>query len=49
MGVGLIGAIVLAYLLIVVNFPIRLDPSHHHGVAGSAGGICWMLLITHIR
>ena len=35
---GLAGAVVLVYLLIVVNFQSWLDPvHHHHGAAGGAG------------
>jgi multidrug efflux pump subunit AcrB len=46
--VGLIGAIVLAYLLIVVNFQSWLDPFIIiTALPGALAGICWMLLITH--
>ncbi len=47
LGVGLIGAIVLAYLLIVVNFQSWLDPFIIiTALPGALAGICWMLLIT---
>src|ERR1700719_1149712 len=45
---GLVGAIVLAYLLIVVNFQSWLDPFIIiTALPGALAGICWMLLITH--
>ena len=45
---GLLGAIVLAYLLIVVNFQSWLDPFIIiTALPGALAGICWMLLITH--
>jgi len=48
LGVGLIGAIVLAYLLIVVNFQSWLDPFIIiTALPGALAGICWMLLLTH--
>ncbi len=48
LGIGLIGAIVLAYLLIVVNFQSWLDPFIIiTALPGALAGICWMLLITH--
>jgi len=48
LGVGLIGAIVLAYLLIVVNFQSWLDPFIIiTALPGALAGICWMLLFTH--
>jgi len=48
LGVGLIGAIILAYLLIVVNFQSWLDPFIIiTALPGALAGICWMLLITH--
>ncbi|MDR3556513.1 MAG: efflux RND transporter permease subunit [Syntrophobacteraceae bacterium] len=48
LGVGLLGAIVLAYLLIVVNFQSWLDPFIIiTALPGALAGICWMLLITH--
>ena len=44
---GLAGAIVLAYLLIVVNFQSWLDPFIIvTALPGALAGICWMLLIT---
>jgi CzcA family heavy metal efflux pump len=48
LGLGLLGAIVLAYLLIVVNFQSWLDPFIIiTALPGALAGICWMLLITH--
>ena len=48
LGYGLIGAIVLAYLLIVVNFQSWLDPFIIiTALPGALAGICWMLLFTH--
>jgi multidrug efflux pump subunit AcrB len=48
LGVGLLGAIVLAYLLIVVNFQSWLDPFIIiTALPGALAGICWMLLLTH--
>jgi len=45
---GLIGAIVLAYLLIVVNFQSWLDPFIIiTALPGALAGICWILLFTH--
>ncbi|GAC1637011.1 MAG: efflux RND transporter permease subunit [Candidatus Acidiferrum sp.] len=47
LGVGLAGAIVLAYLLIVVNFQSWLDPFIIiTALPGALAGICWMLLFT---
>src|SRR6266403_1143614 len=47
LGVGLVGAIVLAYLLIVVNFQSWLDPFIIiTALPGALAGICWMLLFT---
>jgi len=44
---GLIGAIVLAYLLIVVNFQSWLDPFIIiTALPGALAGILWMLLLT---
>jgi multidrug efflux pump subunit AcrB len=44
---GLIGAIVLVYLLIVVNFQSWLDPFIIiTALPGALAGICWMLLVT---
>jgi multidrug efflux pump subunit AcrB len=48
LGVGLVGAIVLAYLLIVVNFQSWLDPFIIiTALPGALAGICWTLLLTH--
>ena len=48
LGIGLLGAIVLAYLLIVVNFQSWLDPFIIiTALPGALAGICWMLLFTH--
>jgi len=48
LGLGLIGAIVLAYLLIVVNFQSWLDPFIIiTALPGALAGICWILLLTH--
>jgi multidrug efflux pump subunit AcrB len=48
LGVGLIGAIVLVYLLIVVNFQSWLDPFIIiTALPGALAGICWFLLLTH--
>src|SRR6202140_2964632 len=48
LGFGLIGAIVLVYLLIVVNFQSWLDPFIIiTALPGALAGICWMLLVTH--
>ena len=48
LGIGLVGAIVLAYLLIVVNFQSWLDPFIIiTALPGALAGICWMLLFTH--
>jgi len=45
---GLAGAIVLAYLLIVVNFQSWLDPFIIiTALPGALAGICWILLLTH--
>jgi CzcA family heavy metal efflux pump len=47
LGLGLIGAIVLAYLLIVVNFQSWLDPFIIiAALPGALAGICWILLLT---
>jgi multidrug efflux pump subunit AcrB len=47
LGWGLAGAIVLAYLLIVVNFQSWLDPFIIiTALPGALAGICWILLIT---
>ncbi len=48
LGIGLIGAIILAYLLIVVNFQSWLDPFIIiTALPGALAGICWILLLTH--
>jgi CzcA family heavy metal efflux pump len=48
LGVGLIGAIVLVYFLIVVNFQSWLDPFVIiTALPGALAGIAWMLLLTH--
>jgi CzcA family heavy metal efflux pump len=48
LGLGLLGAIVLAYLLIVVNFQSWLDPFIIiTALPGALAGICWILLLTH--
>ena len=48
LAVGLLGAIVLAYLLIVVNFQSWLDPFIIiTALPGALAGICWILLLTH--
>jgi multidrug efflux pump subunit AcrB len=45
---GLVGAIILAYLLIVVNFQSWLDPFIIiTALPGALAGICWILLLTH--
>jgi len=44
---GIVGAIVLVYLLIVVNFQSWLDPFIIiTALPGALAGICWMLLMT---
>jgi len=48
LGFGLVGAIVLVYLLIVVNFQSWLDPFIIiTALPGALAGICWTLLLTH--
>jgi multidrug efflux pump subunit AcrB len=48
LGFGIVGAIVLVYLLIVVNFQSWLDPFIIiTALPGALAGICWMLLMTH--
>ena len=48
LGYGLLGAIVLAYLLIVVNFQSWLDPFIIiTALPGALAGIVWTLLLTH--
>jgi len=47
LGAGLAGAIVLVYLLIVVNFQSWLDPFIIiTALPGALAGICWFLLLT---
>ena len=47
LGVGLIGAIILVYLLIVVNFQSWLDPFIIiSGLIAALAGIAWMLVLT---
>src|SRR6202012_4286836 len=46
--VGLIGAIVLVYLLMVVNFQSWMEPFIIiMALPGALAGIAWMLFITH--
>ena len=48
LGIGLVGAILLVYLLIVVNFQSWLDPFIIiAALPGALAGICWFLLLTH--
>ncbi|HEX8927167.1 MAG TPA: efflux RND transporter permease subunit [Terriglobales bacterium] len=48
LGIGLLGAIGLVYLLIVVNFQSWLDPFIIiTALPGALAGICWFLLLTH--
>ncbi|POF63034.1 RND transporter [Novacetimonas maltaceti] len=48
MGFGLLGAIVLIYLLIVINFQSWTDPCIVVlALPGALAGICWMLFATH--
>jgi multidrug efflux pump subunit AcrB len=48
LALGLVGAILLAYLLIVVNFQSWLDPFIIiTALPGALAGICWILLFTH--
>jgi multidrug efflux pump subunit AcrB len=50
LGFGLIMAIVLVYLLIVVNFQSWLDPFIIiTALPGALAGILWMLLLSHTR
>jgi len=47
LGIGLVLAIVLVYLLIVVNFQSWLDPFIIiTALPGALAGICWILLLT---
>ena len=48
LGIGLLGAILLVYFLIVVNFQSWLDPFVIiTALPGALAGIAWMLLLTH--
>jgi multidrug efflux pump subunit AcrB len=48
LAVGLVAAIVLVYLLIVVNFQSWLDPLIIiTALPGALAGICWTLFLTH--
>ncbi|MCE9608954.1 MAG: efflux RND transporter permease subunit [Chthoniobacter sp.] len=48
LGVGLIGAIVLVYLLLVVNFQSWLDPLIIiSALPGAVAGVVWSLWVTH--
>jgi len=48
LGIGLLGAILLVYFLIVVNFQSWLDPFVIiTALPGALAGIAWMLLFTH--
>jgi multidrug efflux pump subunit AcrB len=48
LGIGLLGAILLVYFLIVVNFQSWLDPFIIiTALPGALAGICWVLLLTH--
>ncbi|MDR3764091.1 MAG: efflux RND transporter permease subunit [Acidobacteriota bacterium] len=47
LAIGLLGAIVLVYLLIVINFQSWLDPFIIiSALPGALAGICWFLLLT---
>jgi multidrug efflux pump subunit AcrB len=47
LGVGLLGAILLVYFLIVINFQSWLDPFIIiSALPGALAGICWFLLLT---
>jgi CzcA family heavy metal efflux pump len=47
LGLGLVGAILLVYLLIVINFQSWLDPFIIiAALPGALAGICWFLLLT---
>ena len=48
LGIGLLGAILLVYFLIVVNFQSWLDPFVIiTALPGALAGIAWILLFTH--
>src|SRR5208283_3741593 len=47
LGAGLLGAILLVYFLIVINFQSWLDPFIIiTALPGALAGICWFLLLT---
>jgi multidrug efflux pump subunit AcrB len=47
LGIGLVGAIILVYLLIVINFQSWLDPFIViAGLVAALAGIAWMLILT---
>jgi multidrug efflux pump subunit AcrB len=47
LGIGLVGAIILVYLLIVINFQSWLDPFIIiAGLVAALAGIAWMLMLT---
>ncbi|MGO8670559.1 MAG: efflux RND transporter permease subunit [Capsulimonadaceae bacterium] len=47
LGLGILGALVLVYLLLVINFQNWIDPLVVvAGAPGTFGGIMWMLFIT---
>ena len=47
LGVGLVGAIILVYLLIVINFQSWLDPFIViAALIAALAGIAWMLILT---
>jgi CzcA family heavy metal efflux pump len=47
LGLGLLGAILLVYFLIVINFQSWLDPFIIiSALPGALAGICWFLLLT---
>ncbi|MDE1900741.1 MAG: efflux RND transporter permease subunit [Alphaproteobacteria bacterium] len=50
LGVGLLGAILLVYCLIVINFQSWTDPFIIiTALPGALAGIVWMLFVTHTR
>src|SRR6185436_4980287 len=50
LAIGLVGAILLVYLLIVVNFQSWLDPFIIiTALPGALAGIAWALFLTHTR
>jgi multidrug efflux pump subunit AcrB len=47
LGLGLIGSVILVYLLLVINYQSWIDPLVViSGVPGALSGILWMLFIT---